>query len=67
MVQLPIALQLYTVRDELAVDYVGTLQKVAEIGYTAVELGRADVLAYTDLQAVLSDLGLRAVAMHISY
>jgi hypothetical protein len=32
-----IGLELYTVRDLLATDYEGTLTKVAEIGYTAVE------------------------------
>lgn len=67
MAQLPVALQLYTVRDDLAADYVGTLRQVAEMGYTAVELGSADALVAPDLPAVLADLGLRAVAMHISF
>ncbi len=34
-----VALQAYTVRDELAVDYLGTLTRIAEIGYEGVELG----------------------------
>ena len=33
----PIALQLYTVRDQLARDFEGTIRRVAEIGYAGVE------------------------------
>lgn len=33
----PIALQLYTIRDQLAQDYEGTIRKVADMGYTGVE------------------------------
>ena len=35
---LPVALQLYTVRDDLAEDFNGTLAKVKEMGYEGVEL-----------------------------
>lgn len=34
----PVAIQLYSVRQELADDFRGTLQKLKEIGYRAVEL-----------------------------
>ena len=34
---LPVALQLYTVRDNVAEDFVGTLVKVKEMGYDGVE------------------------------
>ncbi|MBO4407020.1 MAG: sugar phosphate isomerase/epimerase [Clostridia bacterium] len=34
---LPVALQLYTVRDDLAKDFEGTIQKVAAMGYQGVE------------------------------
>lgn len=33
-----VALALYTVRDEIAKDYIGTLEKVAEIGYPGVQI-----------------------------
>ena len=33
----PVALQLYTLREELAEDFEGTLRKIAEIGYVGVE------------------------------
>jgi sugar phosphate isomerase/epimerase len=35
----PVALQPYTVREELARDYLGTLSRIAEVGYRAVEIG----------------------------
>ena len=34
---LPIALQFYTVRDDAAADFYGTLKKVKEMGYEGVE------------------------------
>ena len=34
---LPIGLQLYSVRDDMAKDFKGTLQKVKEMGYEGVE------------------------------
>lgn len=67
MATLPIALQLYTVRDYLEQDYVGTLRQVAEIGYTAIELSTPTVMTAAALKRVLTDLGLRAVASHIDF
>jgi hypothetical protein len=37
MPRMPPGLQLYTVRNELEKDYLGTLKKVAEMGYKWVE------------------------------
>ncbi|MEO1442182.1 MAG: sugar phosphate isomerase/epimerase, partial [Chloroflexota bacterium] len=37
MTDQPISLQLYTVRDALDADFEGTIRKIAEMGYTAVE------------------------------
>ena len=34
---LPVALQLYSVRDELEADFEGTIAKVREFGYDGVE------------------------------
>jgi sugar phosphate isomerase/epimerase len=35
----PVALQIYTVRDSVAADFEGVVRKVAEIGYAGLELG----------------------------
>lgn len=66
----PIALQLYTVRDETARDFAGTLHQVAQMGYRAVEFAgygglspgqMAGLLAETDLQAASTHIGLAAL------
>ncbi len=61
----PIALQLYTVRDETARDFVGTLHKVAEIGYRAVEFAGYGGLSSSQMAGLLADTGLRAASTHV--
>jgi sugar phosphate isomerase/epimerase len=62
-----ISLQLYTVREETARDMPGTLRKVAEIGYPAVEFAGYGDLAPQDLKTILDDLGLRASGVHVPF
>nr|WP_216852559.1 sugar phosphate isomerase/epimerase [Curtobacterium sp. VKM Ac-2852] len=63
MVTQPLSVQLYTVRDALSADLPGTLQRIADIGYTNVEafgfVDNADELA-----AALRDAGLAAPSGH---
>ena len=59
-----IALQLYTVRRLLATDLPGTLRRVADAGYRAVELAGLPPIASADLAALLDDHGLQPVASH---
>jgi len=66
MTKIPIALQLYTVRDVLQEDFLGTLRKVSEMGYTAVEFaGDYGKLSAHELKKVLADLNLRPISAHI--
>jgi sugar phosphate isomerase/epimerase len=65
MAKIPVALQMYTVREEQAKDFVGTLRKVREIGYEAVEFAGTGGLSAEDLRAVLDDLGLKAMGTHV--
>jgi sugar phosphate isomerase/epimerase len=67
LAKLPVALQLYTVRDSMEEDYLGTLRKVAEMGYTAVEIDIPTNMTAGELRIVLADLGMRAVASHIGF
>ena len=60
-----VALQLYTVRAETARDFLGTLGRVAEIGYRAVELAGFGGLPVAELRAALDRLGLRAMGAHV--
>ena len=60
-----ISLQLYTVREETARDMPGTLRKVSEIGYPAVEFAGYGGLAPRDLKSILDDLDLRTSGAHV--
>jgi sugar phosphate isomerase/epimerase len=60
-----IALQLYTVRDELGRDFRGTLGHVARSGFHAVELFDYHNLTAPNLKDMLSDLGLKVAATHV--
>lgn len=62
--KLPIALQLYSVRDETEKDMLGTLGKVAGMGYTGVEFAGFRGIPAKEMRAELSKLGLKAVASH---
>ena len=60
-----ISLQLYTVREHTARDMPGTLRRLADIGYTAVETAGFGGLTPQELRRVMDDLGLRASGAHV--
>lgn len=67
MAQLGIGLQLYSVRNQLEQDFVGTLKKVAAMGYEGVEFaGIYGGLSGKELAALVQDLGLKVVGTHTS-
>jgi sugar phosphate isomerase/epimerase len=66
MKQIPIALQMYTLRNEAENDFTGTLEKVAQFGYEGVELAGYGDLTAKELKRVLDDLGLEAASSHIA-
>ena len=60
-----ISLQLYTVREETARDMPGTLRKISEIGYPAVEFAGYGGLTAQYVKTILDDLGLRTSGVHV--
>jgi sugar phosphate isomerase/epimerase len=60
----PISLQLYSVREQLKEDFLGTLEKVAQFGYVAVEGGRPEDRSPGELKKILDDLGLAVSSVH---
>lgn len=60
-----IALQLYTVREYAARDMLGTLSRVAGMGYRAIEFAGYGGLGLDRLRAALDELGLTALASHV--
>ena len=62
---LPIALQVYSVRDYAEKDFKGTMEKVKAMGYEGVEL--AGLYGYTAVEAkkILDEVGLELVSAHV--
>lgn len=65
MATLPVCLQGYTVRDDFAQDFYGTLKKIADIGYAGVELAGLYGKNATELKAVLDDNNLTVPGAHV--
>lgn len=63
----PYALQLYSVRDELAADAGRALGRVKAAGYGHVELAGTAGLPREEFAALLAAAGLRAVSAHLPY
>src|SRR5690554_5778417 len=62
-----IGLQLYTLKTETEKDFIGTLKKVAEMGYDGVEFAGYFDTPAKELSKVIEDLGLKAAGTHIGY
>lgn len=66
MSYLPIAAQMYTVREAAAQDFREVLRRVAALGYTGVELAGTFGLTAAELAQTLTDLGLACISAHVS-
>jgi len=60
----PISIQLYSVRDEAAKDFIAVLKKMAAIGYKGVEFAGLHNHKPAEIRKVLDDLGLVASSTH---
>ena len=60
-----VGLQLYSLRDEMAKDFRGTVEKVAKMGYKGVEFAGYGGLKPAEMAALLKDNGLEAYGSHI--
>lgn len=57
--------QLWSVSDETSKDFFGTLEKIAEMGYTGVEFAGYGDISAVDMKAKLDELNLRALSAHV--
>jgi sugar phosphate isomerase/epimerase len=62
----PIAAQMYTVREAAAQNLPGALERIAELGYAAVELAGLFGWKPGDLARTLNGLGLNCISAHVS-
>ncbi|MBX4260086.1 sugar phosphate isomerase/epimerase [Clostridium estertheticum] len=63
---LPIALQLYSIKDETEKNFSSALKKVSQIGYSGVEFAGYGGLSSSKLKALLEELGLKVCGSHVS-
>ena len=63
----PVALQLWSVREDMRRDFAATVAAVAEIGYDGVELAGYGNLDALGAKAALDAAGLKVAGMHVSY
>jgi sugar phosphate isomerase/epimerase len=63
---LPLALQLYSVRDLLPKDYAGTLKEIGALGYKEVESAGYFNQTAVEVKTAMSDAGLTLVGAHHS-
>ncbi|HZU13425.1 MAG TPA: sugar phosphate isomerase/epimerase [Chloroflexota bacterium] len=61
-----LALQLYTVREDFARNPEDTVRRVADAGYTAVEVAGTGSMSAADFRELLDRYGLQAVGTHVS-
>jgi sugar phosphate isomerase/epimerase len=62
----PVGLQIYSVREQLAKDFEGTLAKVRAAGYTVVEAAGYYGRPAVDFRKAMDNAGLRCVSTHHS-
>lgn len=64
---LPIAIQLYSVRDDMEKDFVGTIKKVKELGYDGVEFAGLFGRTGDEVKAICDDIDIKIVSAHVPY
>jgi sugar phosphate isomerase/epimerase len=64
MGKIPVALQLYSVREDCKKDLPGVLKAVAEMGYDGVEFAGYHDRSAEELRKMLDDLGLKVAGTH---
>ena len=67
MIKLPIALQLYSVRDDMAADFEGTLKKVKNMGYDGVEFAGLFGKTAAEIKKMCEEIGLVPISAHVAF
>ncbi len=65
MKQWPIALQVFSVREDAERDFAGTMRKVKAMGYDGVELAGTYGKTAVEIKAILDEVGLALVSAHV--
>ena len=65
MKQWPIAIQVYSVREQAEQDFAGTMRALKEMGYDGVELAGTYGMSAVEVKAILDEIGLELVSAHV--
>ena len=65
--KLPVAVQLYSVRDEMQADFEGTIKKMKELGYDGVEFAGLFGKSPSDVRALCEQVGIVPISAHVPY
>ena len=65
--KLPVAVQLYSVRDEMEKDFYGTIQKMKDLGYDGVEFAGLFGEEPAKIKAFCEEIGITPISAHIPY
>ena len=64
---LPVAVQVYSVRDDAKADLRGTLEKIKAMGYDGVEFAGLYGYKPEDIKAMCEEIGLVPISAHVPY
>lgn len=67
MKDFPIGLQLYSVRDDMAADFAGTLKKVKALGYDGVEFAGLFGKSAAEVKSLCAEIGLNPISAHVPF
>ncbi len=67
MYDFKVAIQLYSLRDDMANDFEGTLKKVKELGYEGVEFAGLFGKTAAEIKAMCAEIGLVPISAHVPY
>lgn len=63
----PIALQLYSLRDDMARDFDATMRRVKDMGYNGVEFAGLFGRTPDEIRSLCADLGLNPISAHVPF
>ena len=65
--KLPVAVQLYSVRDEMEKDFYGTIKAMKELGYDGVEFAGLFGEEPAKIKAFCEEIGITPISAHVPY
>ena len=67
MIKFPIAIQLYSVRDDMEKDFAGTIRKLKELGYDGVEFAGLFGKTAKEVKEICEEVGIVPLSAHVSF